>query len=145
MLSRTPGQRVPITDDKGVITTEWFVFLSNLFNEVWMPILVTVLVEGKTAENSQTTQYTADVKIMIDKFTAHNYSAGAVTFAVNIVASGGAAATSNRVVNYTLAAGETYLFPEVVGQYLNVGDFISTLAGTASAVSIRASGRQITG
>jgi len=37
-----------------------------------------------------------------------------------------------------------YTFPEIVGQVLNSGDFISTIAGTASAINIRASGRQIT-
>lgn len=141
---RIPNQRVPFTDASGIITTEWFAFLSQFLSEVLMPSTTTVLIEGKAAENAQTTQYTARVKIMVDKFTAHNYSAGAVTLAVNFVPSGGAAATSNRVVLYTLAAGETYLFPEVVGQYLNTGDFVSTIAGAAASVSIRASGREIT-
>jgi hypothetical protein len=36
-----------------------------------------------------------------------------------------------------------YTFPEVVGQVLNSGGFISTIAGTASAINIRASGRVV--
>jgi hypothetical protein len=37
-----------------------------------------------------------------------------------------------------------YTFPELVGQVLNRGDFISTLAGTASAINMRVSGREVT-
>jgi len=40
--------------------------------------------------------------------------------------------------------GETYLCPELVGQVLESGGFISTLAGTASALTFTASGREIT-
>jgi hypothetical protein len=42
-----------------------------------------------------------------------------------------------------LQAGETYTFPEIVGAALAAGDFISTIAGTATAINIRASGREI--
>jgi hypothetical protein len=44
----------------------------------------------------------------------------------------------------SLAAGETYTFPEIVGHYLENGGYISTLAGTGSAINIRASGREVT-
>jgi hypothetical protein len=44
----------------------------------------------------------------------------------------------------TIAAGATEVFPEQVGQILGPGDFISTLAGTASALVLRISGREIT-
>jgi hypothetical protein len=37
-----------------------------------------------------------------------------------------------------------YTFPEIVGQVLLPGSFISTIAGTASAINIRASGREVT-
>lgn len=144
---RIPQSQVPLVGSDGVtITREWFRFFSLLYQEVLMQSVTTVLFEGKAAENAQTTQYTSPVnnKTIIDKFTAHNYSAGAVTLGVNIVASGGSAATSNRVVNYALASGETYNFPELVGHDLNSGDFISTIASAATSVSIRASGRQIT-
>jgi hypothetical protein len=43
-----------------------------------------------------------------------------------------------------LQAGETYTFPEIVGQILAPSGFISTIAGTAAAINIRASGRQVT-
>lgn len=103
------------------------------------------LLEAKYAENSQTTQYTATgVKTIIDKFTAANDTGSTATLKVNIVASGGSASASNLVLaTKSIAAGETYTCPELVGQILSAGDFISTLAGTASAIVIRISGREV--
>jgi hypothetical protein len=43
----------------------------------------------------------------------------------------------------SLVAGETYIFPELVGHILPSGGFISTIAGTASAINMRVSGREI--
>jgi hypothetical protein len=111
-----------------------------------MAVTVTVLIPAKTAENAQTTQYTSTgVTTIIDKFTATNYSAAAATISVNLVTVGGSAGNDNLIVKTkTLQAGETYTFPEIVGQILAPSGFISTIAGTASAVNIRASGRQVT-
>lgn len=110
-----------------------------------MTIIVNVLIPAKIAEDSQQTQYTSTgVKTIIDKFTATNYSAIAASISVNIVTSTGAAGNQNLIVKTkTLQPSETYTFPEIVGQVLNAGDFISTLAGTATSINIRASGRQI--
>jgi hypothetical protein len=44
----------------------------------------------------------------------------------------------------TIQPSEVYTFPELVGQVLNRGDFISTIAGTASAINMRVSGREVT-
>lgn len=110
-----------------------------------MTVTAKCLLDSKYAENSQTTQYTASgVRTIIDKFTGYNGTASAVTLAVNIVASGGSAGASNLKVLRNIAAGETYTFPEVVGQVLNAGSFISTIAGAATSIVIRASGREIT-
>lgn len=111
-----------------------------------MTVTAKVLIPAKTAENSQTTQYTStSVTTIIDKFTATNYSTSPVTLSVNLVTVSGAAGNDNLITKTkTLQAGEVYTFPELVGQVLGSGDFISTIAGTASAVNIRASGRQIT-
>lgn len=111
-----------------------------------MAVTVIVLIPAKTAENSQTTQYTASgVTAIIDKFTATNYSAAAATISVNLVTSGGSAGNNNLIVKTkTLQAGETYTFPEIVGAAIAPGGFISTIAGTASAINIRASGREVT-
>ena len=110
-----------------------------------MAVIAKVLIPGKTAESSQTTQYIADgVTTIIDKFTATNYSASSATLSVNLVTAAGSAGNGNLIVKTrTLIAGETYIFPELTGQVLDTSAFISTLAGTATAINIRASGREI--
>ena len=111
-----------------------------------MTVTVKVLVPAKYAENAQTTQYTANgVTTIIDKFTATNISASAATISVNLVTVTGSAGNTNLITKTkTLQASEVYTFPELVGQVLGSGDFISTIAGTASAINIRVSGREIT-
>lgn len=111
-----------------------------------MAVTVTVIIPAKTAENTQTTQYTSTgLTTIIDKFTATNYSALAATLSVNLVTSGDTAGNQNLIVKTkTLQAGETYTFPELVGHALAAGGFISTIAGTASALNIRATGRTVT-
>ena len=111
-----------------------------------MTVTVTVLIPAKIAENSQTTQYTSTgVTTMIDKFTATNYSALAATISVNLVTTAGSAGNLNLITKTkTLQPSEVYTFPEIVGQALAPGDFISTIAGTAASINIRASGRQVT-
>lgn len=108
-------------------------------------ITVKVLVPAKIAENTQTTQYTAtSVTAIIDKFTATNYSAAAATISVNLVTSADTAGNQNLITKTkTLQAAETYTFPELVGHYLMPGGFISTIAGTATAINIRVSGREV--
>jgi hypothetical protein len=111
-----------------------------------MTVSVRVLVPAKTVENSQTTQYTATgVTAIIDKFTATNFTATAATISVNLVTAAGSAGNSNLITKTkTLQASEVYTFPELVGQVLGIGDFISTIAGTASAINMRVSGREVT-
>lgn len=108
-----------------------------------MTVTAKCLLEAKYAENAQTTQYAAPTgtRTIVDKFTAYSLAGG--TLSVALVAGAGAAGASNAQVSKTLAAGETYTFPELVGQILNAGDFVSTLAGTAATVVIRISGREV--
>jgi len=110
-----------------------------------MTVTAKNLVPAKTVADVQTTQYIANgVTTIIDKFTATNYSASSATISVNLVTPTGTANDSNLIVKArTLAAGETYIFPELVGHILPSGGFISTIAGTASAVNMRVSGREI--
>jgi hypothetical protein len=111
-----------------------------------MTVTVKVLIPGKIAENTQTTQYTAtNVTTIIDKFTATNYSAAAATISVNLVTGGTTAGNQNLITKTkTLQPSEVYTFPEIVGQVLTPTGFISTIAGTATAINIRASGREVT-
>jgi hypothetical protein len=111
-----------------------------------MTVTVKVLIPAKIAEATQVTQYTATgVTTIIDKFTATNYSASAATISVNLVTVAGTAGNANLITKTkTLQPAEVYTFPEIVGQVLGVGDFISTIAGTATSINIRASGREVT-
>jgi hypothetical protein len=110
-----------------------------------MAVNVKVLIPAKIAENTQTTQYTAtNVSTIIDKFTATNYSASAATLSVNLVTQFDSSGNQNLIIkNKTLLPSETYTFPELVGHVLSPGGFISTIAGTASAINIRSSGREV--
>ena len=111
-----------------------------------MAVSISNIIPAKTAENSQTTQYTSSgVQTIIDKFTATNYNTSAATISVNLVTSAGSAGNSNLITKTkTLQPAEVYTFPELVGQVLGNGDFISTIAGTASAINMRVSGREVT-
>lgn len=111
-----------------------------------MTITSKVLIAAKTAENVQTTQYTAtSVTTIIDKFTATNYGAVAASLSVNLLNPAGTSSNDNLIIKTkTLQPSETYTFPELVGQVIANGGAISTVASAATAVNIRASGREIT-
>lgn len=109
-----------------------------------MAMTVTVLIPPAQAAATDTTQYTSTlIKTIIDKYTVTNTTAGPVTYTVNLVTSGGSHTAANTIISArAIAAGECYTCPELVGQVLNAGDFISTLAGAATSLTHRASGRQ---
>lgn len=112
-----------------------------------MTVVAKALFNPLQATAAEVTQYTtpAGTRTIIDKFTGTNTTGVAATLSIKLVASGGSAGVANTIVlAKTLAAGETYTFPEVVGHVLNPGDFISTLPGTGAAITIRASGREVT-
>lgn len=110
-----------------------------------MAVTVKTLIPSKEAEDIQTTQYTAvNCRAIIDKFTATNTSAANETISVNIVAASGSAGNDNLIVDTrSIAPDETYTFPELVGQVLDSGTFISTIASAPNTLTIRASGREI--
>lgn len=111
-----------------------------------MTVVAKTLIPAKQAENVATTQYTAVLcKAVIDKFTATNTAVANVTMTANLVTSGGTPGVANTIVAArAIAPGETYTFPELVGQVLEPGGFISTTASAAASLTIRASGREIT-
>jgi hypothetical protein len=111
-----------------------------------MTVTAKTLVPAKFVDAAQTTQYTAtNVTTIIDKFTATNISASPATISVNLVTETYTPADSNLIVKAkSLAASETYIFPELVGQILGSGAFISTIASTGSAINMRVSGREVT-
>ncbi len=111
-----------------------------------MTVTSITLVPSKQAENAQTTQYTStNCTTIIDKATITNTTSGIVPFSANVVASAGEAGAANLVVNLrSIAPKETYSLPELVGQVLQPGDFLSTIAGAPASLTLRVSGRQIT-
>lgn len=111
-----------------------------------MAVTAKPLFEALQAAAAETTQYTAPAgtRTILDKFTGTNTTAAAATLTVKLIASGGVAGAGNTIVSAkTIQPGETYTFPELVGHVLAASDFISTLAGTAAAITIRASGREV--
>ena len=112
-----------------------------------MAVTVSNIIASKEAEGTQVTQYTSatGVETIIDKFTATNTSAGALTISVNLVTLADTAGDQNLIVKTkSILAGQSYLFPEIVGQTLDGGDFISTIASAGTGMTIRSSGRLIT-
>ena len=111
-----------------------------------MTVTVKVLVPPLQLQATQTTQYTANnCKAIIDKATITNTDTVNRTVSVNLVTVSGSAGNRNLVIDdKTIVPGETYLCPELVGQSLEPGGFISTIASAATALTFRVSGREIT-
>jgi hypothetical protein len=110
-----------------------------------MTVTVKTLVAPLQMQATQTTQYTATaVRAIIDKATVTNTDTSARTFSVNLVQSGGSAGNANLIIDTkTVQPDETYTCPELVGQVLDSGAFISTIASAATALTLRISGREI--
>ena len=82
---------------------------------------------------------------MIDKFTVTNTGATNATISVNLVPSGGTPGNDNLVTKErAIVPGEAWNAAELVGQVLESGGFISTIASAATTLTISASGREIT-
>ena len=111
-----------------------------------MTITVTNIIPPKQAEIAQTTQYTSlNCKTVIDKFTVTNTGSANAVITVNLVPKDAAPTDANTMLkSRAIAPGETYTCPELVGQVLEPGGYISTLAGAASVLTINSAGRQIT-
>lgn len=112
-----------------------------------MPANQTMLILPKQAENVQTTQYTSPAGgkgTLIDKLTATNTSAATASISINLVSDGTPSDNDLIVKTKSLAAGECYTFPEIVGSLLPAGATISTIASAATSITIRANGRELT-
>lgn len=110
-----------------------------------MTVTVKNIIPRKQVENAQTTQYIAvNCKTTIDKFTVTNTSTTNTTFSCNLVPLDGTVGDANLVLKTRpIAPSETYNCPELVGQVLESGGFISTIAGAPTSLTISASGREI--
>lgn len=111
-----------------------------------MSITAKCLIEAKFASNAGASEYLVPVgkHIIIDKFTAGNPTGSSVDISIWIVPSGGSSGNSNFLVKKTVTTLATEDLSEMQNQILNPGDSIFVLASTGSALSIRASGREVT-
>ena len=95
---------------------------------------------------SAATYYTAPANTVaeITAATATNSTGTARTITVHIVASGGSAAAANKVVQTKVVpANGAVLLPELVGQKIPTGSFISALADAATAVNLTVGGYEV--
>ena len=111
-----------------------------------MAVTAKALVEGQIIPNADTTVYTAPAftTTIIDKLTCANYDSVSRVITISIVASSASVGNAYYIAKRTLASFETYTWPEVVGQILNTGDFVSAIASNNTGVNLRMSGREIT-
>lgn len=105
------------------------------------------LIASQQLTNANATYYTAtNVRTIIDKLTLVNTTANAETVTIDLVDAAGTAGVTERIISdHSIAAGETYRCPEVVGHILNPGDTIQGRASANTAITIRCSGREISG
>jgi len=109
-----------------------------------MTVTARALVEGQIIPNTDTTVYTSTQVTILDKVTSANYDSVSRIQTISIVAAGGSVGNAYYIAKKTFAPFETYTWPEVVGQILNSGDFISVISSNNTGLNIRISGREIT-
>jgi hypothetical protein len=105
-------------------------------------------IASQDAPNATTTAYTSPTAgkgSRIDYFVCTNHSAGTVNVSIWSVPFGGTAADSNlRVKAQALAAGESRVMFELLGERLAPGDFLAWSASAATSINGKASGVELT-
>lgn len=91
-----------------------------------------------------TTLYTAPASTttIIKNIIICNTTTSAATLTLNLVASGGSAATSNRIMSALNVNANDTVAMDLSG-ILATGDFISALQGTSSALTLHVSGVEV--
>lgn len=105
------------------------------------------LVSGSQLTTSAATYYTvpANTITTISACTLTNTTAGAVTATVHLVPSGGSATASNMILSArVIAAGESYNVGSAIGQSMAAGGLLQALAGSATSITLVASGYEST-
>jgi hypothetical protein len=110
-----------------------------------MAVRPTALINPKFASTTMALEYTAASGVVIlDRFTATNNSAGAVTLTVHVVPPSGAIAADNLVINaIVIASGETRAIVGLMGHVLQSGAALWCQTTAGSALVLYASGRVI--
>jgi len=110
-----------------------------------MTVTISNIIPRKAAPVGMASQYIASGrKTVIDKFTVTNTGASESNISIYLPDVSSTPSASNCVLYVReIAAGETYLCPELVGQVIEVGGSIHANA-SALGLTISASGREIT-
>ena len=118
-----------------------------------MAVTTKVLAASQVVSSSfSTVVYQAPTRVttIVDKFTCRNLDTVSSDVSIWIVSYlDGVPSDTNLIVKKTLAAGETYIFPEMVGQVLSGGDIqgmndeLYMQSSVASSIMVRVSGREI--
>lgn len=108
-----------------------------------------VLIAQQNIPNTTTTGYTSPASgkgTWVDQFDVCNYSGSAVTVRVWLMPSGSGSAVDSglRVIDKSVAATASVSLDEVVGSFLNPGDYIAWSASAATSINGGASGRELT-
>lgn len=90
-----------------------------------LSILDGTLLTGSAATYGTTVP--ANTKRIFRSASLYNGTAAPVQCEVHLIASGGTASDTNRVILRTIAAEETYNCPELINQGLNAGGFVQAL------------------
>lgn len=101
------------------------------------------LVDGSQLTAVAATYYTAPSNTIttISACTLTNTTGAAVTATLYLVPNGGTATASNCILSArVIAAGETYNVGSAIGQSLAAGGTLQALAGSATSISLVASG-----
>lgn len=73
------------------------------------------------------TEVPALTKRVFRSMSLYNGTAAPVQVEVHLIAAGGSASDTNRVILRTLSVEETYMCPEIVNEGLNAGGFVQAL------------------
>jgi len=111
-----------------------------------MTVTVKTLVAGSQLTGSAATYYTApaNTKAIIHNMTLTNTTGGAITATVHVIDTGATETVSNMCISArSIAAGETYKCPEVIGKTMSATGTIRALAGSATSITIQAHGVEV--
>lgn len=112
-----------------------------------MPVALTALIPTQAAPSNAAALYTspAGVTTRIDSLTVCNTGGTTVTITIYLVPPGGAAGASTTTTKaQAVLPGQTWNSPNEIGQVLAPGGNITVVASSSGALSITASGLQVT-
>jgi len=101
-----------------------------------------LLVAAQQLTGSDAVYYTApaNTTAKIGRAVFCNTTAGAVTVTAGITTGGALAAATEIISARVVAAGETYVSPELAGQVIPAGSVLRALAGSATSITVMVSG-----